>query len=364
MGARDRCCCGCLIGSDNFRRGDSTDLGGLWTELDGDWAIIDWTLGEAGNEDALVKFNLPAPSENHVVYVDTVDEEPGKIYRVILNYKDENNYHFADFECLPWDPSKGYVRWWKLYKRSAGVNSLLKSEEVLGATLDPPYRTGRTLYVCIGGNPDEEGNIDEQNIYADSTYTVLGSAWASTTTIPDGFYSGLGNGAETIVVYDNFKFYKHRIDDPDCFSCTCTCDGHLWPLELAIRIYSEPGRCPVDQTETLTYDRTDATWKWSGLVTANDGSGRTATFTFTLACMGTMGDDIVLTITSVGSCTATTPSTAVNYYVQKPLPGSVCHPVDLSYKITIESSWLTCSLCGGGLPPPQAEILFYVTELP
>lgn len=362
MGGRGRCCCGCLIASDDFERGVSTDIGGLWTEVEGDWAVGD-ILGENATLDAVCKCNAAAPSENHVVYVDTIDEQEGDVFRVIVNYKDEDNYHHADFCCEAYDPEYGLVRFWELYKRTGGTSTLLKRERVYGATLDPPYRTGRTLFVCIGGNPDELGVVTDQALSASANYTVLGTTWADTTTITDGLYAGLGNGAETVIYYDNWYFYKHILDDPSCYTCTCYCDGNLWPMELSIRIYSpNPGRCAVDQTETLTYDRADATWKWSGTVTASDGSGRTADFEFILTCMSTMGDDIALSITSTGSCTASTPPTAVNYWIQKPQAGSTCNPIDLTYKITIPSSWLTCSLCTGGLPPPATDIYFYVTE--
>jgi len=34
------CCSGCWVFEDNFNRDQSTDIGGNWNEVEGDWGII------------------------------------------------------------------------------------------------------------------------------------------------------------------------------------------------------------------------------------------------------------------------------------------------------------------------------------
>jgi len=80
MGRR-RCCCGCVIASDDFNRANSTNLGSNWTELAGDWSIASNQLTVATSDaEARFEHTSPAQSTYHFRAVLYPENEGDQLY--------------------------------------------------------------------------------------------------------------------------------------------------------------------------------------------------------------------------------------------------------------------------------------------
>ncbi len=73
-----RRCCGCKIFEDEFNRDDSTDLGLSWTEVAGDWGILDNEL-HVGSADAkvLLVYEPPGNPQEYIIYVTMRADDTG-----------------------------------------------------------------------------------------------------------------------------------------------------------------------------------------------------------------------------------------------------------------------------------------------
>lgn len=217
MGISPYVCCpdSCYVTSDDFNRPDSTDLGCWWRERSGNWSVHTNRLRESGNAGALVIAETPAPEISFRVSAQSPNVPAGAVYRVVANYLDDNNYHFAEFE---FPTGRLIVR---LYKRSGGVNTKLKE---------------RQWDVNMVGNPQELGVCFTEKIFSAGQKYEPYMAWITNPVpIQGGYRAGLGNGGGVQIEYDDFRLDEHYDTNPDCLICVCRCDDFPLPMDLTAR---------------------------------------------------------------------------------------------------------------------------------
>ena len=207
------CCCGdCVIFVDDFNRADSTAVDG-WTEVSGDWSILSNQLHETGTVGATIIANAASPDVSFYVAVDVPSVAENAIYRVIVNYVDASNYHFAEFEFLI-DTLK--IR---LYKRSGGTNTQLVSKEwgdveVVGIE--------ESFLVCFSS----------KIFYASQKYAPYCAWIVDPIAHATGKQAGLGNGSSVTIDYDNFSFERSGDTVVGCLVCGCRCNGDPLPMTV------------------------------------------------------------------------------------------------------------------------------------
>lgn len=211
MGVMACKCCNdeCAICSDNFNRADGSDIdtGSAcgWTESSGSWSISSNTLVTSSTS-AVAKNNTPHPDaiSSAVVSAD-LSGNSGDKPRILVDFTDTSNYHFAELTI----GTNGCLA---LYSRIAGTNTLLAIKPFSIAANTP-----QTVTVYFDGATT--GNF---GAVAGST-TVLADATAPT----GGIYVGHGTGSVAAAcAFDNFVFGKYfqtgtaescpTIGDPPC----------------------------------------------------------------------------------------------------------------------------------------------------
>jgi len=208
MGGRRRCCClGCIIFRDLFNRADASTPGETWEVRLGDWPIVSQRLRELGTKGAVVIGpRHPWDTATGLAYVDLVNPQPNKRYRIVINWEDDRNYNWAGLACA-----------------ATGTDAYLEVGQVVGG-VDSAIRTVLTTYTP-GTDIRLSACRNYSGIYALSS---LGSniAWSVLPSgSPAGRYWGLGNGGTTALDFDNFEFWEHFVTDDACPVCPCDC-GH------------------------------------------------------------------------------------------------------------------------------------------
>lgn len=335
------CCCQeCTIFYDTFMY-MTTDSPPGWIILDGNWLAGIGVLGEEGHPGAIILTSAQSPSEAMVVEVWTLNEQVTATYKIIVNYLDADNYHFALFEK---DMSPGGVSKISLWARREGVNTLLTSETIIGIGEHPP-NYDRVFTACFGAN----------QFFAAVGTAVISSVWTETTAIPNGRRAGLSHDNTFPTYYYGFIMTKHVVDDPKCGSCVCACEGTQWPEAIHVDAIldggSGPCACssPPGQT-TLHYDRVESAW----LGTLTWGCG---TWPLRIACSTTASSARLSTDITSSCCNdIDVPCTWTAE------PDSTCQPFYLHFKHIIPSTWLAAPCCPGCLGPrPPATVHLYLT---
>ena len=143
-----RCCCNCEYFEDLFDRSDSTDLGGAWTEIDGDWEIAGGELTIA--EEGIVRCHAinPVDPSNMVVRAKITNYQDNTRYRLLAQVSaDGSDYYYAEWYYV--DSSNMYftigdsggaigasVLVFSALVLAAGFSSVLNSPSTI-ATLKP-----------------------------------------------------------------------------------------------------------------------------------------------------------------------------------------------------------------------------------
>ena len=231
MGARRRCCCGCRIAIDDFNRDDATELGPAWPEdhQTGDWQILGNRAIELdGAGRARYFMEHPVPDESMVVYLDTVAEQDGDIYEILINYKDADNFHLAQFEVEDRTATLGYMGGFiRLYSVVGGVPALMIEDDI-----GEIQGTSRTFTAIIG----------------DGTFCAQVSAngalitWELAALISHGYYAGMGTAGRAGIQLDNWEWLEHLATKPGCPFCYCRCENNPLPKKLTATIVDATGR--------------------------------------------------------------------------------------------------------------------------
>lgn len=219
-------CCGddCVLASDDFDRADNDDLGPRWEEIIEDWEIKFDRL-QTFDDEALAIFQCLPPPDNYVVRVRIpfVTPTSGHKPRVIVDYLDSNNFHYAELDTTVSPPHLA------LYKRAAGSDTKLAGEDTVGLTADEDLLA---MIVCF----------TPETFSAQVTPSTTSRVSAGSITPHEGLYTGVGNGIAVIpsssssgasglpidyepgpgapMAFDDFEIVKHSSPSaPHCPNC-------------------------------------------------------------------------------------------------------------------------------------------------
>lgn len=229
-----RCCCvsgDCLILGDGFLREDSTDFGADWEEVAGDWEIDDYSAVISGTADALlIAVPQNTQSGRAVVYVSITSAGVGETFRVIVNYEDDENYKYVEFETQV---------------ATLTIRPRIIDEGVEAGTIERTYGSadgwdysasdiGLTVF------------FDEGFLFGELRHAgFVGCVWEiSVTTNDSGRRAGLGTGGTAEHIFDSFSYYMHYLDDSACpdKGCYCASDGgnrYYLPWQLRLDYYAD-----------------------------------------------------------------------------------------------------------------------------
>lgn len=103
-----RCCCGCkTVFTDLFNRGDSSDIGGGWNEVSGEWVISSNHLKCTSTSGRCIQDNIYSDmnvgyfiqaviSFEDFNYIPLSYTTRTTLLKLLFNYVDESNYHFVE----------------------------------------------------------------------------------------------------------------------------------------------------------------------------------------------------------------------------------------------------------------------------
>jgi len=261
-----RCCCGCLIGTDNFDRADSTDLGSKWSEVSGDWEISSNHL-KMITEGPVITTNQAAtkgPNGYYNVIVEfqlvNIGTGPGQTsdYGIIVGYQDATNF---DWVRITYD---GADLWPALIHRVAGVDTVAMD------------KTTHTQGLAFTPDAPDETTWRGQICYARSDWTidVLGGSESPWTTCDGGVMSQpatLGIVGFLRGEFDDWTYYKHWESNKKCDYCSCWCsnpsdpnnDYQCLPESLYATFVPEPDPPPYacPEVDNVTVELKQRDWE-------------------------------------------------------------------------------------------------------
>lgn len=233
MGTK-RCCCsfvGCIIGTDDFNRADSTTVTG-WDERSGDWQITSNELTEAGTSGALIVLDAfhTRLSWNVIVSPGAAGMVSGAKYRLVANYLNDANYHYAEFEYN----SSTLSITIKLCSISGGV--LKQDTWIEDITADDMAAPWVSFSLCL-----DPSIFSATLIHRTTRFIVVHDE--APTLIAGGYKVGLGNGSAVAIAYEDFYAEETAYYNGNCTICGRKCCA----------------RCPG-----WAWDERDGKWFWSG----------------------------------------------------------------------------------------------------
>lgn len=244
MGRRRCCCNGCEIGRDTFDRADNEILGPKWpdeinghTAQTGDWDIHDNTAEIQHSSGGIAIFGTrePTPDEAMVAWVNCPDIQVGDIYELILNWKDMSTYFFAQIEATLESPPGVVWITARLGACSGGVRSTLVEVEVGRSFSDPITGLHHILMNALIG---EEGLC----LLMTGTGPDIPKVWEEASPVGEGYWAGIGASGRDNMQLDDFVFWKHFENDPDCPHCICKCGSVTVPKKLTATFVDCTGR--------------------------------------------------------------------------------------------------------------------------
>lgn len=341
------CCCDtgpCRTWSTTFGGSDGTDIGSDWTEVSGDWSLYSGTLKEAGTAGAVARLDAFVPTRGWVYFAITLKGiADGTKHRVLVNYEDEDNYHWAEFYHHGTPPTAEVTV--TLGKTVGGAESTIKT-----ATWSTGYSgIGPSIAFVVCFSDDEFAAIVPGNEYwvwvRNDEFTAISSANKV----------GLGNGGTVAIQFDDADIWDHRKVNPLCPRCVCHCAADDIPPDADLSLNSNGGT----GCECWDFDRTLAqtsgtTWATSSdLVNCSSPlGGASMNVAFGLTC-STDTEGIAtyrLSVTKYGT----------DPILLSPSESSTCDPMNLVYETdTAELGWK----CFGYVDhDPPIPITFTVTE--
>lgn len=212
MGRRRCCCLDCLVDSDNFNSyPDSTNVPN-WDERSGDWEALTKRLRENGTVGAAIVHDTTAVHNTSLITATTPSVVEDAKYRVLCNWVDDSNYHFAQYEF------NAATFTLSLWKRTAGVDAQLHTRTWSGDFRGLTNGFG----LCFSS----------KEFHASTAYAPYGIWIPNPTPFPTGKKAGFGNGSTKTIDYDDFVWSLHQDSLPQCYRCTCRCDATVLPMIL------------------------------------------------------------------------------------------------------------------------------------
>ena len=212
------CCASCAICSDDFDRGDDTDIdtGSAcgWTEVSGSWDITSNQLRCTTAGVALCDTAHPDSNTTMTVDVSFQHATSGSACDVIVGYVDTTNWYYARYKVAG---GSGSI---DIRKNVGGSHSSIK----LFAAVTMNTATAYTANVCV----DEDGILSAA---LDGTAKVSASVYGIS-----GSKCALGASGSGTAIFDDFVYTKtlESVDASACGDCVeaaaadsnCTnCDG-------------------------------------------------------------------------------------------------------------------------------------------
>lgn len=339
------CCCkgGCWEFLDNYDRADSTDVGGDWLEVAGQWEIKDNELicGPIGDALILGSNLVPVRSKGEmtarVKIVDPVDLDLYRVY-VAVNRDAGDEYHADFFKTSTvgeWEVS--------LYHNETLLQTVTQTDPLV-------YEDRVAVFVCI----DSDGNFR-----AGLTGAIEEYAYVTDESEPDGQQYGLGHDNSTspiAAIFDDWDVSELRTGTELCDDCWCPCHLNVLDKELQGEFVNTSGRSTC--MEGLTWDM-DWQWNagtpaWEGEIFVPDDQGgypQTGyTFVWALHCTDVpeegeeSGENFSLTkqdsVCAVGGAGCAT------WNGQRPDASSTCEPLYLLFgPYCHRDSDLACNAC-------------------
>jgi len=326
------CCCQCLIFADNFDRADNASLGTSWTEYPSSAFEINTNrVRSVDGGIAICNVIHPTPSGSMVVSIETVDEHSGDVYDLLLNVKDNLNYHRARFTI-----NSSTTSTIELSIVVGGAVSVLKTETVLSLT-----GTSRVFTAMIA----------DHEFCATVQFGLVSLTWANTTLITGGYYSGIGT-PNTGLLMDAFTFGHHLQTKAQCPSCVCQCLERYIALRLNVHMEGSGRMSPLNCDFVIEWDRINQYWKGSATCC-------TVFWDLILNCGAVHGDwDTKGLFNSSLQCFGPGPSSYA------PTNGS-CDPFFLEFGPFLISATgdLACN-CDGHTFPEAGSYTITITEIP
>lgn len=402
--SRRKCCCGeCWIRTDDFDRTASTDLGGKWHELEGDWGtygyfafelVEDWSTVThsppyppegTGTANAILMFTEPEPArsagEMYIeldVYGPSVEvDDVYHLYPCCPSY-DEIGELVATYKYLGDYLDNGHVYWEISITDGTSTDTHISQ---VGET--QPLHV--TLYVCT----DREVGMIRGGVWPSENKS---STWVI-TSIPDNRYGGIGHNVTShLTAFDNFEIGELRTEKEVCHACFCMCDLTPMPKLLTGTFVHAAERmsCLNGISWSMEYEDglSSPIWVGEAEITTVETPPVTQRVVFTLSCTSTWTLNIVvyegLVQVEAGCFTSTwfeTPTQVTARTAEEtptPLYYSTCNPLSLVYGPWEISARDDCNWCykfqeplipclinpGGpiGGPECQGEFWIVITE--
>lgn len=233
-GKGQKCCCPaeCIIIDESFDRADSTSLGADWTEVSGDWEIVGGELQENATSGAIVISTLYHTRTSFYLYAPLGADGmvSGRKYRLIANYLDASNYHYAEYEY----DSGALSITIRLVSASGGTYRTEEwTEDVVADDMVYPYVA---LALCL------DPSIFTATLL-NRTTRFISVAQDPPTLVSGGYKVGMGNGAASQINFDSFLATESSYYNSSCQPCPKKCCA----------------RCPE-----WTWDERDGEWYWVG----------------------------------------------------------------------------------------------------
>lgn len=359
-------CCDCRKFTDEFDRGDSTDLGGAWTEV-GDWSILDEQLKEASGSGLLLtaeKFGLP-----QFVYATIISSATGKKYRIIVHYYEDldgdQHYLYAQAE---WTSSSAVTVSLHRYDEvdDVGTDTTLETVNWTSFASGDDYQ----FKVCVEGT-ETNGHFHARL----GSSLLIGDAWCAITfsaSLPPVTQVGLATVSISPAdfFFDSFHLETRNCtaycQQVTCLDCFARCDNFHLPRIVHVTAIGHadadpeppfPPPCPGCDFELefdLTWDYVSRRWDHSTPWTFCAASWSE---TFYLdpqeeTCINGI-DAWLFGQTGSGGWQATL------------MDDSTCDPLNLHYQVTGIRDGQFLAYCCDTPPGPYCPALtidFYVTE--
>jgi hypothetical protein len=295
-----------------------------------------------------------------VASVKIVDEQLGGIYRVIVSWKDMQNYLYGEYQRVDQDTAR-----LSLHQVVAGVETEIDAQEI---TLEPgddqsPPNGYRTLTVCV------DPHLFIATVDSNSSQC---RSIANGVDIEGGLRAGVGHDNTAFPTqFDDFwmKEEKGTRRIEDCPLCDwCYCEGELLPFTLLATIQGNDDCDTLDGIEcVLTGQKCGSGTFWYGVI---DDDSCLDGWALTFRC-GTGDNNNVNTWTLVFSSDSYTPCGADDSE-REPEEGGTCSPINLRYCIKYEDIAASCPEacwpCGDGGPVEwdgkYVDYCIYITEVP
>lgn len=202
----------CLIGSDDFDRSDSSNLGPKWVEVSGDWEISNNTLVAVEDGIVLSSFRQSRPCNstyNYSVEVEIIDTASS--WGIICKYVDADNFDWIDLTL------DGVQLWPTFYRRVSGVDTVVMDRNT-NPSGDSFSNGNQTMLICYS---ETEWSITYLGGDLAATWTTCDVSVA--TLLPTN--SSVGFVGFIKGDFDNFAYYYHNLSNPGCSVCSCYCQS-------------------------------------------------------------------------------------------------------------------------------------------